>query len=386
MKPDTTPRICHISTVHPDNDVRILYRECSGLAEAGYKICLIIPSDSKRQINNVEILPLPHIKNRLFRMMILPWLACWKALRFSPSLCHYHDPELMPMGFVLRWVFQKKVVYDIHEAVHRQIMSKAWIPRSMRSFAATLYRLTERVLTVGQVLIVANEKSVDDYQRRVYRVQNYPCFAASGQSTVAMEKIENSKPLLVYVGGVSEIRGSFVYLDLAADLAAAGLNFEMALIGQYDASIGNQMRTRIDENHLHDKVRILGRLAFPEAMAYVRRADIGLCLLLPVPNYKFCLATKILEYMMFRVPVLASDFDVWRKYVTGEDAGRMVDPCDRTAVFEACRAMLEDTSMLKRMGENGNRAIRKKYNWDNEFQVLLRCYEDILGGKKSISK
>ena len=311
-------------------------------------------------------------------MLVLPWLALWKALHVKPALYHYHDPELMPIGFLLHWVFQKKVVYDIHEAVHHQIMSKGWIPESLRTGAARMYRLTEQLLTVGQILIVANEKSVEDYRREVYLVQNYPSLSASGQAAEVSDKIANAKPLLVYVGGVNKIRGAFVYLELAADLAVAGMDFEMVLIGQYEAEVGKMMQARLNENQLHDKVRILGRLAFPEAMTYVRRADIGLCLLLPVPNYTSCLATKILEYMMFKVPVLASDFDVWRKYVEGEGAGKMVDPCDRKAVFDTCREMLENPSMLRQMGENGNRAIMTKYNWSNEFQVLLQCYSNLL--------
>jgi glycosyltransferase involved in cell wall biosynthesis len=371
------PCICHISTVHTDDDIRILYRECSSLAAAGYKVVFIVPSETRKRVNGVEIIPLPRVKNRLFRMLVLPLIALWKALLQRPVICHYHDPELMPIGFVLRWVFQKKVVYDIHESVHRQMLSKTWIPKYIRSAVANLYRLAEPVLTIGQELIVVRNIFAADYSKPVYTVHNYPCFEATGQSDLMEKTINAARPLLVYVGDISEIRGAFVYLDLAEDFVNQGRDFEMMLIGQYDELTGIRIKNIIKTRNLHNHVKITGRLAFPEAMTYVRRADIGLCLLLPAPHYSVGLATKIFEYMMFGVPVLCSNYDVWRKYVYGENAGMMVNPCDRQAVLETCNKMLKDPLDLETMGKNGKRAIQEKYNWENEFKTLLQCYNKL---------
>jgi glycosyltransferase involved in cell wall biosynthesis len=372
------PLICHISTVHPDDDIRIFYRECSSLAATGYRVVFIVPSENRKRVNEVDIVPLPRIKNRLFRMLILPWIALWKTLLQKPAICHYHDPELMPIGFILRWVFQKNVVYDIHESVYRQTLNKTWIPKYMRSAVANLYRFAEPVLTVGQELIVVRNTFAADYSKPVYTVHNYPSFEMSGQPDTMEKKFDCARPLLVYVGDVSEIRGAFVYLDLAEDLVNQGREFEMILIGQYDEQTGLRVKNIIRDRSLHDNVKLTGRLPFPEAMMYVSRADIGLCLLLPATHYSVGLATKIFEYMMLGVPVLSSNIDIWRKYVEEENAGMMVNPCDRRAVLETCNKMLQDPCKLEIMGKNGKRAIREKYNWKNEFETLLQCYNKLL--------
>ncbi len=113
-------------------------------------------------------------------------------------------------------------------------------------------------------------------------------------------------------------------------------------------------------------------------MTIVAGATIGLCILYPEPNYKSCLATKILEYMLAGVPVLCSDFDVWRPYVEDTGSGRMVDPEDIEEVFTTCCEMLDDKAGLAQMAENGGRAVRDKFNWNVEFAGLLRCYENCL--------
>ena len=195
--------------------------------------------------------------------------------------------------------------------------------------------------------------------------------------TVARKQKSNI-PLLVYVGGVAKIRGAMVYVELAGKLAEQGHEFRMELVGPYAKEYGREIESRIQELHLENQVVLRGRVDWIESMKLVAQATIGMCLLLPVPNYTTCLATKILEYMMLGTPVLASDFDCWRDFVEGEKVGMMVDPTNIDAVAEACGRMLDSPGELAAMGERGMQAVRSKYNWSSEFRELLRCYEDLL--------
>ena len=106
----------------------------------------------------------------------------------------------------------------------------------------------------------------------------------------------------------------------------------------------------------------LGQLSHNEAVSLVTQASIGLCLLLPTPNYTLALATKILEYMMLGTPVLASDFDCWREFVEGTKSGKMVDPCNIEQVVRVCEEMLADPNELAAMGRRGMAAVHDKYN------------------------
>jgi hypothetical protein len=117
--------ICHISTVHTPFDVRIYYRECCSLAKAGHTVYLIAPSEKADGANGVNIIPIKKVKNRFLRMLFMPWIAMATALKTQACLYHYHDPELLFMGFVLRWIFGKKVVFDIHESVVLLLTSKS---------------------------------------------------------------------------------------------------------------------------------------------------------------------------------------------------------------------------------------------------------------------
>lgn len=379
MKPNSNdpPRVCHISTVHIQTDVRIFVRECGSLAAAGYEVHLVIDAPEEKVINGIHVHPIPRFRSRIARMVVAPWLALRAALQTKSHIYHYHDPELIWLGFVLRWVLQKNVVFDIHESVYRQVSSKKYLPGPLGPLAGTAYRLLERLLTFGQTKIVANAGSVGDYTNPVL-VQNYPRPFEIESASTRFE--QDAVPLLVYVGAVHELRGSMQYLELARRLAESGRKFEMQIIGRTGTiDLESRMRQKIKQYGLEDCVTIAGRQDWQVAMQTISEATIGLCLLRPVPNYTTCLATKIIEYMMLGTPVLASDFDCWRPYVEGERVGRMVDPLNVDAIYQTCIEMLDDVEELKAMSQRGPVAVREKYTWDQEFQKLDECYQKILG-------
>ena len=48
-------KVCHITSAHPDGDVRIFHKECVSLAEEGYDVSLVIPNTASRIENGVNI-------------------------------------------------------------------------------------------------------------------------------------------------------------------------------------------------------------------------------------------------------------------------------------------------------------------------------------------
>ena len=375
-------RVCHISTVHPLSDVRIVQRECRSLACSGFEVHLVIPTDVCGMQENVHIHPIRRLHNRWLRIAFMPWVALRTALKTDSMIYHFHDPELLPMCFVMRWVLGKRVVYDVHEAVSRQILSKEWLPRWSRRIISTTYRMLEALLTPGQTIVLANENCARDYGSSAYLVRNFPRLdepPASAPRNVH----RGTPPLLIYVGGVSRDRGAMIYLHLAHQLLRRGHSFRMAIIGGYAKSYGTALTAAIGAMTLQGTVTLTGRMEHAKAMELVSQATIGLCLLLPIPNYTTCLATKILEYMSLGTAVLASNFDVWRSYVEGEGAGLMADPCKLEHVVAACERMIADPDATRAMGERGYAAVRARYNWSSEFDTLKRCYDDLLPARRS---
>lgn len=372
-------RICHISTVHHPYDVRIFHRECGSLKDAGFEVHLVISGMESANVDGIDLHSIPKVRFRPLRMTIMPWVAMKTALRTRSQVYHLHDPELIPIGFVIRWLFRRPVIYDVHEAVSKQILGKTWLPSWLRPVFAFGYRVVEKLLTPGLHFVLANENCVTDYPAMATLVRNYPKVAMVPATAIHDSPPQPHPPRLVYVGGISADRGGDTYLALARGLKSRNIAFQMDLIGPCADPYRTHLESLIAQYDLQEAVSLPGRMPHEEAMRVVSTSAIGLCLLHPIPNYTTCLATKILEYMMYGVSVLASEFDTWRPYVQGERTGCMVSPLDDDAILSTCCGMLERPDELHAMARRGREAVRQKYNWSIEFKSLKRLYDGLVG-------
>jgi glycosyltransferase involved in cell wall biosynthesis len=87
---------------------------------------------------------------------------------------------------------------------------------------------------------------------------------------------------------------------------------------------------------------------------------------------------KLFEYMAAGVPVIASNFPLWRSIVEGSGAGLIVDPEDPHAIASAMRWILANPSQAAAMGMRGRQAVLDRFNWNTEAAKLLAMYDRIL--------
>src|SRR4051794_20140876 len=125
-------KVVHMTSVHPPFDVRIFRRECMALAEHGYDTVLIAPNDGDVSDNGVTVRGISNqTGGRLKRMLMRPIEIFHRAIREDADVYHFHDPELLPVGLALR-ARGKRVIYDSHENLPRDVMHKQWIPSMLR--------------------------------------------------------------------------------------------------------------------------------------------------------------------------------------------------------------------------------------------------------------
>ena len=62
-------KVCHLTSVHPRNDVRIFHKQCKSLADAGYNTTLVVADGLGNQSpDGVTILDVGSPSNRISRI------------------------------------------------------------------------------------------------------------------------------------------------------------------------------------------------------------------------------------------------------------------------------------------------------------------------------
>ena len=369
-----------LSSVHSPFDVRIYHKECRTLAEAGYEVTFIFPSEQSASSNGIRMVHVHREKNRFLRMTQGVWHVYRKAVEIDAEVYHFHDPELIPVGLLLR-LRGKHVIYDVHEDVPRDIISKYWVWRPLRRALAVAVEFVEAVGARSFNGICAATPTIARRfpSQRTEVVRNYPRLDI--QTSLGAIPYEQRAATCVYVGLIGADRGAREMVDSVA-LVPEDRKVRLVLAGPYDPpELEVEFRVRPGWSRV-DSVGWLSRLEVTELLG---KARIGLVVLHPTAFFVESLPVKMFEYMAAGIPLIASDFPLWKQIVGRHRCGILVNPLFPTEIARAISWLLENPDEAQAMGRRGAEAVRALYNWEQESEKLLNFYSRVTNGRRTIS-
>jgi glycosyltransferase involved in cell wall biosynthesis len=364
-------RICHISTVHTVKDIRIFYKECRSLVKAGYEVIYIVSHDRTEILEGVHIMPLPFTESRIRRIMIHTFLAMKKAIKLKAQVYHIHDPELLPIGCILS-LLGKKVIYDAHEHLSKDILDKPWISSSfvrklVSAFSGFIEQMSVRFFSgvIGATSHIAEQFD----SLKTVAIRNFPMFNYIAQVPKPVVPNDGIRRI-VYTGGLTRIRG-IVQMVTAMDLAPA--NTKLILAGQWeDSALENECMIKAGWR----KCSYMGQVPQREAYSLMKGADIGILTFLPAANHYEAMPNKAFEYMACGLPMIISDFPYWRELFT--ENALYVDPTNPTSIAKGIILMLEKLNSEETQNSMTSEMLTGTLSWESEEKVLIDFYSKIL--------
>lgn len=373
MTPAEIPDVIHVSSVHPWTDNRIHYRECVSLAEAGYRVALVaVESAVDGPRGDVAIVTIPR-RSRLRRMIVSSMQVIGIAIASRAKIVHLHDPELLPHVVILR-LLGRGVIYDAHEDLPTQILSKPYLNKPARAALGVFARGLIRLVRFTNLAVAATETIAEHLPTsKTVLVHNYPPLRTAEADALSGEVTER-RMSAVYVGGISPRRGATVMVDALALEAARG--WRLSLAGSMPQGLLDRLMSRGGWNG----VDFAGQLPPDDARQLILESRVGFVLFEDNAAHRDALPTKMFEYFAAGVPVIASDFPLWRSIVEAYECGILVDPDDAEAVAEALRTYAESPSLLASHSRNARRLAVEKLNWKPEGARLIEAYRELSEG------
>lgn len=368
-------KVCVLTSVHQPFDIRIFHKECKSLAAAGYDVTLVAACGHDRIVDGVRLRAIPKARNRIARLLHTDWCAYREAVKQSADVYHFHDPELIPFGLLLR-LHGKKVLYDIHEDLPRCIPYKPYLPKWMAALVARIVELAENTASrFFSGLVAATPVIAARFCRRNRRtvvVHNYPLARELGAN--ADHPWEAREMSVAYVGSSVSIQRAALEMVRAMSLLPPDLGAFLNLAGPFSSE---GLRDRLAAEPGWKRVRVCGVLDRRGVVDILGRARAGFVLQRPEPNAMAGKPIKMFEYMAAGIPVISANFPLWRQIVDGAECGLCVDPLNPKEISEAIRYLLTHPQEAEAMGQRGRRAIEERLNWDREEAKLLDLYRDL---------
>jgi len=387
-------KVCILTSVHNVFDTRIFHKECKSLANSGMDVTLIAQHNRSEIVDGIKIIALPKVRNRFGRVTIVAWNLFIEALRQKADIYHFHDPELSFLCVLLRKLLKTKVIYDVHEDYYTSILLKKWIPNAFaRRLTARLFDFLEKQIIVPKFdAVILAEKYYEDrfssIKQKCYTILNYPIRKTPKYKNKLIDiKVHDSKTFnIIYSGGITEDRGALNVVKGFIECTKHSENLELYLIGYLSSeNLYRKIVRLLTSNNLLKRVKIEGKGKFVSREiidSYYKYMNLGISLVSPDLHYERKLLTKFFEYMKNGLPILISNFSLWKDFVKENRCGLTVNPLDPKAISDAIKYLIEYEEEAQEMGEKGRKAVLEKYNWENEENKLLAIYEQLLNTNK----
>ena len=341
------------------------------MAERGHRVSLIVADEhGDSWVEGVRILDVGRTDGRLGRIFHSTKQVYERAIAVDADVYILHDPELIPYGLRLKRL-GKKVVFDSHEDIPTQVLGKPYLGHVQAFILSHSFRAYEKYAChrfsgvvaatpfIREKFIKINSKTID--------INNYPILKEFDHARPWREKSLQ----VCYVGNIAPMRGIRELIKACSLLQSPAT---LTLAGTFETPA---LSAEVALDKGWDRVEALGHLDRTGVSEVMASSMAGLVTLHPQANYLDALPVKMFEYMAAGIPVIASNFPVWREIIAGNACGICVDPLDPASISKAIDFLITHPAEAEKMGSNGRQAAINKYNWRCESKKMLDFYDNL---------
>lgn len=366
--------IAVVTCGHRPDDERIYEREIKTLLKAGYKITYFTRWKGDSYLSEDNLWHRNYsAKDLSIRDYTNGILNDLKVLK--PSVVHIHEFELLPLAKKVKKLYNTKIVYDVHEAnielwdvfSSKRAGVKHVINKVLNQYEKGYLKSVDYVFTTTPEL-------VNRYKKRVIKsvfIPNYPIvFPRRSKKSVV--------PTIIYHGQISLERGLEDLINAIPQLIKKELQFKVKIYGsERNPDTVNKLNEDINNLNLNDIVKIYNQIPHGEMLKELSKAHISIIPFRDYPMFQIAIPVKMFEAMWAHCAIIASDLDSIREH--GEGFIEFYPPGDVEALSRSIERLLLNSEELKRMGNDGSKLIKEKYNWKNVEPTLLDIYEKVSG-------
>ena len=364
-------KVVHVTSAHRRFDTRIFHKMCISSCEAGFEVLLIVADGLGDQtIEGINIIDVGRSRGKIDRVYRIVPLIYKRLEKFDRCIVHLHDPELLRIGVSLLSE-TRKVIYDSHEDLPIQLLSKPYLNTFiLRLLSSAIRWYQNRVLKDLDAVIAATpyiRNKLCLINRNGIDVNNYP---------IVPEKLSKtqdyySSTSVCYVGGLSSVRG---IKEVVNALQYCDERISLIVCGSFESA---QLEAEVRALAGWERVIYKGYLDRKGVREVLSKSFAGLVTLHPTSNYLDSLPVKMFEYMAAELPVIASNFDYWKPIIQSPECGLLVDSLSSKEIARAIEELFFDKDKGLKMGLNGRDEVERIYSWGIEKIKMVKLYKHL---------
>ncbi len=300
---------------------------------------------AEKEINPLSITSLP-VSYRDFVQAII-------AKRNEIDIIYFRDHKLAPIAFLFRFIFRKKVVFEVHRLAEKWFEPLLWAISKLSANA---------VVGISQVLIDALHVSSKPTVVAHCGVTEYHLFDYNTSQAELRQELNLPQDgyLVGYAGQLLAYDLNPVFEALQKLQNHHNHNIYMYILGAKTAEV-EPLTKQIAEYGLSHQVIVRERVLHNDVMKYYRAAD---CLIVPFGgDGPGDLPTKCYEYMATERPIVAERNQATVEILHHEKNALLVDALVAQDWYDAFVRLIDDQQLGKQLSEQAF-DDGKQYTWE----------------------
>lgn len=194
-------------------------------------------------------------------------------------------------------------------------------------------------------------------------------FSVRGTDDRVLSTEEQHLPVIGFVGGLRQWHGVEVLPELISSLNRMNCEARLLVVG--DGPLRKSLQQKLDQYELQARSRITGLVPHNEVPGLIRSFDVAVAPYPDLDHAFYFSPLKLFEYMACGVPVVAPRLGQIDEIVRHGECGLLYPAGDMRALAAACRQLLEDPALRRRMGLRGAQLVRERYTWDHNARRVI---------------
>lgn len=389
-----------ISYMHSLYDDRIYWKQAISLHNAGYRLIHLGVGDREFDIVSEHGIRLIQITRKRFSGIfiinaIIKRLSRKNEYRqllaiaasLNADVYHLHDIQLINiLKRIKKFPNRPKVIYDTHEPYPITIADRE-AGTIFQKFFNKLYseyiNYREIKLSALSDVIITTEENVANRFKK--RVKNVPVEIVYNYCNWSVNDFpDNGKTGydFIYAGGIRRRRGAMEMLQAIKALKDSDIRVSLLIAGTViDQGLEEEMKQFVNNENISDRVSLKPPVPYVEVMKLYRASKYGIALFNDQKVNQTILPIKILEYIAFGLPVLASNTGHIGRITKKHNTGITVNPKNIAEVAAAMQKMLHDKDLYKTQKRNCLKLYEEDFNWRTMEKKLNTIYSGLFFSK-----
>jgi len=376
------------------------FKEAEALSKAGLAIVAVSPfgrhvgsalrdfaanlRPTKSDVNNVYCLFPPNIRapligSALSFILAIPFLIVLRIF-FSPDAIYATSIQLGAIGAIVKPVYGSKLIVNYGDPEFERVKG---IKRGLLTVSEALAltpRRTDCLIYLDEGIKAYVAKKFTPIPSFFLPPAGYDPGDPPEPDRAEVENLRGRLGLAgcftaVYAG---QLTGHPYRLDVlpeaAKELVRRGLRMKFLIVGSGPYSV--DLRKRIQTDHLEGEFLFTGAVSPRLVAKYLALGNLGLQLL-----DDMCMGTKVITYMLHRLPVISTG--KWYSMYTSEGNSALRNgenclllPPDPNKLADAIARLHDSPEESRRIAVEGYEAVRK-YTWRYHAERILRACEEV---------